>query len=709
MYRQYVRHKTVLRLVVTLTVPSPKDSAEGWNFNLSKIGASGRLHWQASPIAELAQGIYKKADVRASHHENWSENKASDHSCFDNIFAIYYPENPGHLVRKARLKADTSHNGSFLEILWTQRQSAEPSNFYDCRPGLLVGCSPSLSQHQDGRHCTDESSLFGYDQGVTGGLLDMSSFVKHFEPIDRTKKHLALFRDPDAEDRKRSVYQGITVSSYNLGCFLGAIFTVFVGNRLGRRKTIFVGSIIMIIGAILQCTAFSLPHLVVGRVVTGWGNGMNTSTVPMWQSETAAAHHRGKLVMIEGMLVTGGITLSYWVDYAFVWIEEREVAWRFPLAFQIFFAAIIFLSIMNLPESPRWLVMQNRNEEALEVLSVISGLPEDDPHIAIELQNVQDTVEEMSKGSFRSLFVMTEYREFHRVVLACASQMYQQITGINLITYYAPDLYKKIDLNRNNYPQLLAACNGTEYLMSAFIPIFIIEKVGRRQLMIFGAVGQAISMAVLAGTNYRLTRPNKDSHAGVGQAVFLFVFNTFFGIGWLSTAWLYPAEIVPLKIRAPTNALSTSTNWIFNFMVVMISPVAFANIGYKTYVVFAVINAFIAPTVYLFFPETRRRSLEEMDDIFKKSSNVIDCVEVSQTEPFRYDERGQLKQEYMDASRYRKTSLLSGGGQAQHVVSEVDVENGWDEKPGQGESTPEFEADELAFDLGSLSARNSKV
>lgn len=145
--------------------------------------------------------------------------------------------------------------------------------------------------------------------------------------------------------------------------------------------------------------------------------------------------------------------------------------------------------------------------------------------------------------------------------------------------------------------------------MAAFIPIFIIEKVGRRPLMLFGvsslsrsssdnwnrlmiifafqAAGMSVSMAVLAGTNYRLTHLN-DSRAGIGQAVFLFVFNTFFAIGWLGMTWLYPAEIVPLRIRAPTNALATSANWIFNFMVVMITPVAFDSIGYKTYIIFAV-------------------------------------------------------------------------------------------------------------------------
>lgn len=121
------------------------------------------------------------------------------------------------------------------------------------------------------------TSLFGYDQGVTGGLLDLPSFLKYFPQINPDAKGL-----PKAEQEARSTYQGIAVAAYNLGCFLGAVFTIFVGNPLGRRKTIFIGSVIMTVGALLQCTSYELPQFIFGRIVTGWGNGMNTSTVRMF-------------------------------------------------------------------------------------------------------------------------------------------------------------------------------------------------------------------------------------------------------------------------------------------------------------------------------------------------------------------------------------------------------------------------------------------
>jgi MFS family permease len=129
-------------------------------------------------------------------------------------------------------------------------------------------------------------------------------------------------------------------------------------------------------------------------------------------------------------------------------------------------------------------------------------------------------------------------------------------------------IYESVGL-QGDLPRLLAAVNGTEYFLASWIAVFLIEKVGRRTLMLFGAVGQSMSMVVLAiVTSFTLPNGNVETQPGIVAVVFLFVFNTFFAIGWLGMTWLYPSEIVPLRIRAPSSAMSTSANWIFNFMVV---------------------------------------------------------------------------------------------------------------------------------------------
>ncbi|KAJ5570004.1 uncharacterized protein N7459_009434 [Penicillium hispanicum] len=504
-----------------------------------------------------------------------------------------------------------------------------------------------------------------------GGLLTLNSFVTTFPQIDTTEAGMmGLSAD---QKNTRSTVQGITTASYNLGCFFGALFCIWVGNYLGRRKTIFTGSIIMVIGATLQSCAYSLPHLIVGRIVTGIGNGMNTSTVPTWQSECSKAHHRGQLVMLEGALIAGGITISYWIDLGFSFLDPSPVAWRFPIAFQNVFTLVILFFVLPLPESPRWLILKGREEEAIEVLGAILDLPESDPYVHSEFTAIKDAVLAASTVSFRDLFTMDENRNFHRVVLAYINQMFQQISGINLITYYAATIYENSIGMGGLMSRILAACNGTEYFIASLVPIFIIEKVGRRTLMLVGAAGMSISMVVLAVTTSFVDQPKP----GIAAAVFLFVFNTFFAWGWLGMTWLYPAEIVPLRIRAPANALATSGNWIFNFLVVMITPVAFQSIGYRTYIIFAVINAFIFPVVYFFYPETAYRSLEEMDTIFLKTTNVFNVVSVARNQPHRFGKNGELLINYQDTAEHlRRASHVSEKHGTTQFAASSDLETG---------------------------------
>ncbi|KAK4104430.1 general substrate transporter [Parathielavia hyrcaniae] len=489
--------------------------------------------------------------------------------------------------------------------------------------------------------------LFGYDQGVMGGILTLKVFLDAFPMINPEAPGLT-----HEESSTRSTYQGIAVASYNLGCFLGAVITIFIGNPLGRKRVIMLGTAIMVIGAILQASATTLEQFIVGRIITGLGNGGNTSTVPTWQSETSKAHKRGKMVMIEGALITCGIMISYWIDLGLSF-APGSVAWRFPLAFQVFFCIIILAFIPFMPESPRWLILQGREDSAMEVIAALEDADVTDRVVENEFLAIKEAVLEMSKGTFGDLFTMDKNRNLHRTLLAYFNQVFQQISGINLITYYAAVIYRGLGMS-DFLSRLLAALNGTEYFLASWPAVFLVERVGRRKLMLFGAVGQAGTMAVLAGVN---SRPDTTGFQIAG-IVFLFVFNTFFAVGWLGMTWLYPAEIVPLRIRAPANALSTSANWIFNFLVVMITPVAFNNIGYQTYIIFAVINAVMVPSVYFFYPETAYRSLEEMDVIFHKVDDgwkgVFTVVHRARVEPRRYGKRGELLVEYEKTEEHRE-------------------------------------------------------
>ncbi|KAK4236351.1 hypothetical protein C8A03DRAFT_35761 [Achaetomium macrosporum] len=441
--------------------------------------------------------------------------------------------------------------------------------------------------------------LFGYDQGVMGGMLTLQTFLDTFPMINPGVAGLS----PE-ESSTRSTYQGIAVASYNLGCFLGSLLTTLIGNPLGRKRVIMLGTSIMVVGAILQASATTPEQFIVGRIITGLGNGGNTSTVPTSQSETSKAHKRGKMVMIEGALITCSIMVSYWIDLGLSF-APGSVAWRFPLAFQIVFCIVIITFIPVLPESPRWLILKGPEAEAREVVAALEGTEDTSHHDTVvenEVLAIKETVAEMSKGTFADLFTVDDHtRNLHRTLLAYFNQQ-----GLGMSDFLS---------------RLLAAVNGTEYFVASWPAVFLVERAGRRKLMLFGAVGQAATMAVLAGVNSR--GPDGDTRGCRSRG---------------------------------------SANWIFNFLVVMITPLAFNNIGYRTYVIFAVINAFMVPCVYFFYPETAYRLLEEMDSIFHKA----------RVEPRWYGKHGELLVDCEQTVENRRHVLLlqqSDGGLASEKSS----------------------------------------
>jgi MFS family permease len=186
-----------------------------------------------------------------------------------------------------------------------------------------------------------------------------------------------------------------------------------------------------------------------------------------------------------------------------------------------------------------------------------------------------------------------------------------KVSGINLITYYAPVIFQVSVGMSHNIALLLAGFNGVAYFLSSLIPIWILDRLGRRKLMIFACVGQALCMAVLAITVSNGTKP-----AGIVAIIMLFLFNFFFAVGLLAIPWLLPAEYAPLAIRTKAAALATASNWIFTFLVVEITPVSINSIKWKTYIYFAIFNAAFVPLIWFFYPETRNLSLEQIDKLF---------------------------------------------------------------------------------------------
>lgn len=252
----------------------------------------------------------------------------------------------------------------------------------------------------------------------------------------------------------------------------------------------------------------------------------------------------------------------------------------------------------------------------------------------------------MSKGSFGSAFSMGDYRHVHRTCLAVLLQVFQQMTGINLVTQFLALMFVQLYGYSGWVGRLLAATVGTEFLLASVVPVVGIDRFwGRRSLMMFGASGMCICMAILSAMLWL------QSDAGnIVSTVFIFLYVSCFAIGWQGMAWLVQVELCPLRIRGPANAMSTAANWLVNYAVVQIAPIAFHNIGYRTYIIFAVFNFVIVPVVYFFYPETGFRSLEEIGVIFYNASQQpkpwLNVVKIAANQPLWNQEKGSSEESF---------------------------------------------------------------
>ncbi|KAA8650266.1 hypothetical protein EYZ11_006095 [Aspergillus tanneri] len=469
--------------------------------------------------------------------------------------------------------------------------------------------------------------LFGYDQGVMSGIISDKAF-----------------NDVFTATRNDSVMQALVTAVYELGCLAGAVFALVFGDRTGRRWMIFSGAAIMIVGVIIQVTSFTghipLLQFFIGRVITGIGNGMNTSTIPTYQAECSKTSNRGLLICIEGGVIAIGTAIAYWIDFG-AHYGPADLVWRFPIAFQIIFGIIIMVGMFYLPDSPRYLISKDRIQEGEYVLAALGGWEVHDPETQMQRNLVMESIRASGAGQktrFSDLLTGGRTQHFRRMVVGSSSQIFQQLGGCNAVIYYLPVLLKDLGQD-DDMALLIGGVNMIVYAIFATFSWFFIEKVGRRNLFLGGTFVQTISMVI----TFACLIPG-DNQTAKGAVFGLFLYMAAFGAAMLPLPWLYPAELSPIKTRAKANAVSTCSNWLFNFAVVMWTPPMISSIKWGTYLFFACLNAIFLPIVYFFYPETANRSLEEIDIIFAKGyTENISYVTAAKQLPKLSDEEIEAK------------------------------------------------------------------
>ncbi|RAK93772.1 general substrate transporter [Aspergillus costaricaensis CBS 115574] len=437
--------------------------------------------------------------------------------------------------------------------------------------------------------------LFGYDQGVLSGLNTAEDFLDTF-------------------DGPSPSLLGTINAIYEIGYFVGAVNVFFVGEKLGRKRCMYLGAALMLVGAVLQASAYGTPQMIIGRIVCGWGNGFNTAVTPLWVSELSPAKSRGRLVSVEGNLIAGGIVVAYFFNIGMSYLPpSNPVEWRVPIAFQGVFIIAQVLLVYVLPESPRWLTKYGRHDEALDILAQLSSRSdtiESPAARALKAEIDRALALEAADGPWRirEVFASGPLKIGRRYLLACGLQIMQQLSGVNILVYYFPHILTTDLAYADRTALYISASLALTYWVFSLIPVFSLDQMSRRKPLIWGSVICSLSFLLVSILSIVVGAiPSQTSKQGVGvvhpltmqvkagvlqqdpttaktkaSLTWFFVFEAAFGFGWVPIPWLYAPEIMPMRHRSHCAALSTASNWIFNYMIVQITPVAIANIRWKT-------------------------------------------------------------------------------------------------------------------------------
>ncbi|MCA0971468.1 sugar porter family MFS transporter [Halobacillus litoralis] len=419
--------------------------------------------------------------------------------------------------------------------------------------------------------------LYGYDTGVISGAL------------------LFITADIPLTD----FLEGLVVSSLLVGAIVGAGMSGYVSDRFGRRRVVFVIALIYIAGSLILAFAPNVTTLVIGRVILGLGVGGSTAIVPVYLSEMAPTEQRGALSSLNQLMITIGIVLAYLVNYAFTPIE----GWRWMLGLAAAPALILMVGVLFMPESPKWLLKQNREKEARKVM----GLTRDKKDIDGEIEQMKK-IEAQKESTWE---VLTAKWVRPMLIVGSGIAIFQQFIGINAVIYYAPTIFTEAGLG--NSASILGTLGiGVLNVLMTLVAIATIDKIGRKKLLLIGNVGMTLSLVVLSTILFTFELTTSIAWLTV---VFLGLFIIFFSATWGPVVWVMLPELFPLKARGAATGFTTLLLSASNLVVSLFFPILLGAIGTAmVFVIFAIIGVLAFLFVLKYVPETKGRSLEQIEN-----------------------------------------------------------------------------------------------
>jgi sugar porter (SP) family MFS transporter len=395
---------------------------------------------------------------------------------------------------------------------------------------------------------------------------------------------------------------GTVAALLTVGCLIGALFTGSFSEKFGRKKVMIVTAVLYIISALGCALAESSAILIIFRILSGLAVGATSVVAPMYISEIAPAKNRGRLVSFNQFAITIGIVLAYIFDYLLIGFGEN--AWRYMLAIPGLFGVLylIFL-IVKFPESPRWLLAHGMKYEAINTLVKLGGKELVDSELP-EMQNVILAEKNKEKVTFGELF---KGKTGKIVLIGTLIAAFQQITGINAVIMFAPDIFQAAGSVKSDSMMQAMIVGMVNFLMT-IVALWLVDKKGRKTLLLWGAVGMIASLAYLS---FEFSKPVQN---GFGVMAALLVYISFFAASFAPVMWVIISEIYPNRIKAVAMSFSTAVSWLCTFLTVYFAPIIHGALGLQyLFGIFGVFSILAFVFVKIWIPETKGKSLEQIE------------------------------------------------------------------------------------------------
>lgn len=447
------------------------------------------------------------------------------------------------------------------------------------------------------------STMNGYDGSLMGSINAIGEFQRYYSLSENG-----------------AASTGIVFAIFQVGQMVGALF-IWLADWRGRRLSIFVGTFGVCVGTIITSTAKDLPTFIGGRFLLSFFSTLATTAAPLYLIEIAPPLYRGTVAGLYNTLYYMGSILATFTVYGANLHLTGNIIWRLPLWLQMVCPGFVALLIWFLPESPRWLIGQERFEEARAIIVKYHANGDDGhPIVELEMSEMSESMRDGGLTTWKSTFdirnLFNSRSRRYRLALCIAFSWFGQFSGNNIASYYLPLLVENVGVTDTNTQLLLNAIYAVAGWIFAGSGARFHDTFGRRKMLMGSAFGMSICLAIVAGTAAGYVHDPSNKAMSIASITFIYIFGCVFAFAFTSMQPIYPGEVCDNIQRAKGMGVFQLTGGAAGFLNTFVAPIALKNIGYWFYVFFVFWDLFEFAVIYFFFVETKGRTLEELDEVF---------------------------------------------------------------------------------------------